>query len=351
MLVFGERYRDSGRGYWHEMGTESHDADESASSLAARAGLDYTITKRVLSTRTAKGHMVKVPDHYAVVSDHYGDEEVIAIVGREFEPIQNMHLAEMLDRAGLCGPNGLYSVDVAGKTQDGRTVFWALKAREAFKVAGDEYRDHWLIADGKDGNRALTMALTPVRHVCSNALAMAVAGASVKVNISHTKGADAELSWWLSIAPQLEAAAKASRDVLKRMGEVNVTAEEFDTILDGAYPKPKVRGKAQLFAGLEVLKLDGPAAMDVDRAMGRTTAEAMRTLAKREMVTTLFESYADTSDERNLAGTVLGAVNAVTDVENHRQATNVKENRALSNLYGPRYQAQAGAIKAALRLV
>ena len=66
-----------------------------------------------------------MPGQHALVSsqphgwgqtDAEGSEEVIAIVGNEFEPVQNMHLAELLDQAGLTGPHGLYSVDVAGKS-------------------------------------------------------------------------------------------------------------------------------------------------------------------------------------------------------------------------------------------
>jgi hypothetical protein len=348
-LVFGERYRNGGRGYWHEMGTEAQDLNETAASMAERAGLNYTIAKRAVSTRINGKHH-NIEGTYALVSDAMGDPDVIAVVGKEFEPIQNMHLAEMLDRAGLVGPEGIYAMDVAGKTLDGRTVFWALKAREPFVVNGDEYRDHWLIADGKDGNRALTMALTPVRHICSNALAMAVAGASIKVGIQHTKAAEAELKWWLSIAPQLDAASRKSRGLLERLGNIQVTADDVETILDGAYPKPKARGRAQLYQSLTTLALNEDDAATVERAAGKTTAEAMRVLAKRSFVTDLFESYADDPDERHIAGTALGVVNAVADFENHRVPTNVREASAVSNMYGPRYAAQAGSIRAAMAL-
>jgi hypothetical protein len=340
-----------GRGYWHQMGVEFTDPDTTASEAAVKAGLDYTITKRPLQTRNSKGHPITIPSHFAVMSDSPFDPDVIAIVGREFEPVQNMDLAALLDAAKLTGPEGRYSVDVAGKTADGRTVFWALKARAATSIKGDEYRDHWLIADGKDGNRALTMALTPVRHVCSNALAMAVAGASIKVGIQHTKAAGDQLKWWLGIAPQLDDAAKKAHDTLKAMGERMVKAKDVAAILEAAYPAPKVRGKAQLYAHLDGLDLSDDAALDVTRAMGASATELQRVTIKREQAKALFESYAADPDERNIAGTLLGLVNAVADCENHRQPTNAKELVAVSNLYGQRYQAQANSIKAALKLI
>ena len=349
MIAWGERNREQGRGYWHQMGIEATDPDATATAEFERAGLDYEIAKRPLMTRNARGHMLTIPDHFALVSDASGDADVIAVVGREFEPVQNMHIATMLDKSGLVGPGGKYSVDVTGKTSDGRTVFTALKAREPFTINGDTYRDHWLLADGKDGNRALTFALTPVRHICSNALAMAIAGATIKVAIHHTKVTQSELAWWLSIAPQLEQASIKSRDVLSKLGTVNVDADFVDEVLTSAYPKPAVRGKAQLH-GLVELKLDDESAMSVDRAYSAQGTAALRQLRKIEAVRELFTSYADTPDERSIAGTALGLINAVADFENHREATSARETVGVSNMMGQRHQAQALAIKTTIKL-
>lgn len=340
------------------MGQTFDDPDVTAVAAATEAGLDYTMTKRGLLTRNSKGHTMNVPGQYALVSSQphgYGaedgaGEEVIAIVGREFEPVQNMHLAELLDQAGLTGPHGLYSIDVAGKSADGRLVFWALKDRERVTIKGDDYQDHWLLLDGKDGNRALTMALTPIRTVCSNALTMAVSGASIKVGIHHTKTAQAELEWWLNIAPQLQAASRKSKDLLTRMASIEVTAEQEEEVLSAAYPAPKVKGKAQLYQGLTELKLTMADEEEVERAHGKHGKEAMRVLARRQLAHDLFVSYADNAEERNIAGTLLGIVNAVADSENHREPSSKQENAPLSNMVGARYRAQAGAMKAALAI-
>jgi|SRR6478609_6228340 len=340
-----------GRGYWHEMGTVITDENMTAREAATKADLNYTITKRPLQARNPKGHFINVPSHFAIMSDYAGDPDVIAIVGKEFEPIQNMHLADMLDRAGLTGPEGRYAVDVAGKTADGRTVFWALKDREGYQIAGDDYKDHWLIADGKDGNRALTMALTPLRHICSNALAMSISGATIKVGIQHTKAAEAELGWWLKVAPQLEKAARETRGILTQLGKRMVSTDEVTAILERAYPNPKIRGKAQLYSQLDNLGLADEDGNEVAKAMGSSATELQRVKVKRETAAALFASYFDDADERNIAGTALGIINAVSDCENHRKETNVREVVGVSNMFGPRYQAQAGSIKAALELI
>lgn len=340
-----------GRGYWHQMASEVSDPNMTATEAVTRFGLDYTITKRPLQARNPRGHFVNIPNHYAIMSDHQGDPDVIAIVGKEFEPMQNTHLAGLLDAAKLCGPEGIYQLDTVGKTVDGRTVLWSLKARESVIIAGDEYRDHWLITDGKDGNRALTMALTPVRLYCSNAIAMAVSGASVKVAVQHTKAAETQLKWWLNIAPQLDQAARKAHETLKAMGTKQVTKRTLESILEAAYPAPKVRGKAQLYAGLDGLNLDDESALEVTRAMGNSATELQRVKAKRQAAADLFASYASEDGERNIAGTLLGVVNAIADCENHRQPTNSKELVAVSNLYGQRAQAQANGLKAALALI
>lgn len=347
-IIFADRNREEGRGYWHQFGTENTDPAISATDFLKPAGLDYEVIKRPVRTTNSKGQIMMIPGQFAIISNHGGNEEPIAIVGREYEPIQNKHLAEVLDASGLTEE---YAIDVAGSTADGRTVFWALKAREGHTINGDDYRDHWLIMDGKDGNRALTMALTPVRTVCSNALAMAIAGATIKVGIQHGKSAADELKWWLDIAPKLEAASAKAKDVLTTMGRYEITPAEVEQVLDAAYPKPKVRGRAQLYSQLTELGLGDEAGADIERAHSTHATAALRVFEKRQFVSDLFESYASDQSERNVAGTLLGIVNAVTDVENHRAPTSKRENAALSNLYGPRYQAQAGAIKAALAIV
>lgn len=347
-VIFADRNREEGRGYWHQFGEANTDPQMTATDFLKPAGLDYEVTKRPVRTTNSRGHIMMIPGQYAIVSNHGGNEEVIAIVGREYEPIQNRHLAEVLDASGLTEQ---YAIDVAGSTADGRTVFWALKAREGHTIAGDDYRDHWLITDGKDGNRALTMALTPVRTVCSNALAMAIAGATIKVGIQHGKSAADELKWWLDIAPKLEAASAKAKDVLRVMSRIEATPQMVEDVLDAAYPKPKVRGRAQLYNQLPELELGEHAGADVTVAYNAHATAALRVFEKRQFVTDLFESYASDPSEANIAGTLLGIVNAVTDVENHRAPSNKRENAALSNLYGPRYQAQAGAIKAALAIV
>jgi phage/plasmid-like protein (TIGR03299 family) len=347
-VIFADRNREQGRGYWHQFGEVNTDPAATATDFLKPAGLDYEVIKRPLKTHNSKGHIMTIPNQYAIVSNHGDTEEAIAVVGREYEPIQNRHLAEVLDASGLTAE---YQIDVAGATADGRTVFWALKARDGHSINGDEYRDHWLITDGKDGNRALTLALTPVRVVCSNALAMAIAGATIKVGIQHGKSAESELRWWLDIAPKLQAASDKAKTVLRDMGTIKATEDMVERVLDAAYPKPRVRGRAQLYSQLPELQLGDDAGADVERAFEGHTSAALRVLEKRTFTRDLFESYASDPSEANIAGTLLGIVNAVTDVENHRAATTARENVALSNLYGPRYQAQAGAIREALAIM
>lgn len=352
MIVWGDRQRGQGAGYWHAMGTTVTDPDASAEDTVSAYGLDYTISKRAVSTRVNGKHH-NIEGTFALVSDDPGnDSPVIAIVGREFEPMQNIELARLLDRSKLVGPGGLYSLDVVGQSQQGRLVFWSLKDREPFSVNGDEYRNHWLLLDGKDGNRALTLALTPTRVVCSNALAMAVAGASIRVGISHTASANAELGWWLSVAPQLQAASIKSRALLTQMGKVKIKpdGDVATQVLEAAYPAPKVRGKAQL-ANMAHLELGEDDTIEVDRAKHMHNSAALRQLTKITDIRQLFASYADDPEERNIAGTLLGVVNAVADYENHREPTNVREDAALSNMVGPRYTAQAAAMRKAVALI
>lgn len=350
-MIVDTSERGTGRGYWHQMGETYADPSIPATVAAEQAGMNYVVEKRPLSTIDSKGNPIEFSDTFAVVSTYKGVENAIAVVGSQFEPVQNMHLAEMLDAAHLTGPQGLYGIDVAGITRDGRTAFWALRSHNPDMIAGDEYRDHWLLTDGKDGHRALTLALTPIRTVCSNAIAMAVAGAAIKIGIPHTKNASDELAFWLGIAPKLRDASTKSKKTLERMATITVTSRDVETVLNAAYPTPQVRGRAQLFAELETLKLDTNHSQLVERAATAHDVESARVVARRQLVRDLFVSYASNPEEKNVAGTLLGVVNAVADVENHREPSSVREDVALSNLYGPRFTAQKKAITSALTLM
>jgi hypothetical protein len=106
-----------------------------------------------------------------------------------------------------------------------------------------------------------------------------------------------------------------------------------------------------LFDAVDALGLTDEQGSDVTKAMGSHATELQRVKSKRQAALDLFESYASDPAERNIAGSLLGVINAVADCENHRQATNVKEQVGVSNLIGQRAMAQTASMRAAFALM
>lgn len=347
-VIFGERFRGRGVPAWHGIGEIFQD-DPSATEAFDLASMLYEVYRTPIYADVPNLGKIEVPGKYAIVRDQTRDAEpkFLAVVGDEFKPVQNRELANMVDRSGLLRD---YQIETVGALGDGETVFVALSERDGeFEIAGTPVRNYWTMANGHDGNRALTIMNTPVKTVCSNTLIMALKAANLTVKISHGKTAADDFRFWLNLAPQMKRAQEESRKIIGHLAEFYVTEDEASRIIQAAYPAPKALGKAQL-KDLVHLDLSTSQAEQVDRAVSAVDRATLRQLQKGELAREVFRNYGNVTEEKALAGTAWGVYEAVVDVEDHRAESRKTENPFQSAMFGARARSKRDAFSEALKV-
>lgn len=346
-VIFGNRFRGRGVPAWHGIG-EVFDNDPSASEAFTNAGMNYAVSKTPIYANVG-GEQIEIPDQFAVVRSATVDDDArfLAVVGREFEPVQNMTIAHAIDRSQLLQR---YQVETVGALGVGETIFIALSERDGtFEIAGSEVQSYWTVYNGHAGNKALGLMWTPVKTVCSNTLAMAIADATISAKISHGAAAESDLKFWLSLVPRLQAAQEKTKAKMLNLSNFHVNDEQVTEILEAAYPKPKIYGKAQL-SKIAELELETEQQDAVDKAVDTLRGTALRQFAKISLARDVFENYANSDGEKGQAGTAWGVYEAVCDVEDHRTGSKVTENIGVSAMFGPRAKSKQLAFAKALEL-
>ena len=163
---------------------------------------------------------IEVPDQFATVRTNpiHGGIDYLGVVGSKYEPVQNEASCTLLDALTEEG-GAVY--ETAGALRGGRDTFVTMKLPKSMDFEGrdgSKDRTDWYLAalNSHDGSSAFRFLLTPIRIVCANTQAAAIARAKASFAIRHTGGARGAineartalgLSWRYMEAFEAEAAA------------------------------------------------------------------------------------------------------------------------------------------------
>ncbi|HBH86850.1 MAG TPA: hypothetical protein DDY17_04510 [Syntrophaceae bacterium] len=171
-------YPEIGPSPWHNLGIELNHPKTAREAIEI-AGLDYTIVKRPIELKTELKQ-----DAYATVRTDTGD--VLGIVGKSYEPIQNRDAFAFFD-ALVDEQEAVY--DTAGVLGLGESIWILVKLPGYIKVNGNDIVNKYLLlTNSHDGSSHIRVKLTPIRVVCNNTLTSALQGAG-EVQINHTSNA------------------------------------------------------------------------------------------------------------------------------------------------------------------
>lgn len=235
---------------WHSMGTPVKGKKTSAQALKA-AGLDWTVEKVSL--------YAKWQGEDKVAEDRWGiqrqlDGRLLGTVGGDYVAFQNTEAFSFLD---FMLANGDAKVDTAGSLFNGKRI-WITARLDDFLVLGDDaYQQYLLITNSHDGSRALQASVTPVRTVCANTEAMALAAATQTFRIRHRgdmAGKVAEAKETLQIAAKY---TDAFKDQAEAMAKIDVSTETFEQIMVRAFPEQK-RQLASNLQSVKIIRAESP---------------------------------------------------------------------------------------------
>ena len=222
-----------GRGIpWHRLGKKTPNPLSTAVEMLEYAGLDWEVGK--VSIQTVDGMVI--PDRFATVRE--SDGAPLGIVGRPYQIVQNK---EAFDWADALVDDGGMKYETAGSLFGGRRVFLSMELPEGIQVPGDAGTTniYLLITNSHDGSSPLISAVTPVRSVCSNTVALALRSAVRTFRIRHTGSIEGKLQQ----AREALGITFTYRDefsrIAGRLALAKVTNRQVEDILRAAFPVPE----------------------------------------------------------------------------------------------------------------
>lgn len=161
---------------WHGQGTRLENPATAEEAIQA-SGLDWEVQKQPLYTGVDRN--IRIKDRYAICrTDHLEERDggQLAVVGRDYTPLQNWEAFSFLDP--VVGKGGAV-YHTAGSLRSGRRIWMLAKLPGYIRVVGDDIAEKYiLLSNGHDGTAAVRIGLTPIRVVCMNTLNVALQGMS-----------------------------------------------------------------------------------------------------------------------------------------------------------------------------
>lgn len=236
---------------WDAMGGALTTEARTVAAALKEKGLDYTVERRVAGA----GHRLDgaddanntrqrlaAPTHQALVRPMPdGSEKVLAFTKKRYTPIQNRNAFKLADH--LVAEWGA-TISGAADFRNGDRCLMAVTLPETINLAGrdgnaDPVSLNLLIVNDLAGNGALTLALTPIRIACTNALPAALKGAERVWKIHHTPNGQVRLDLAAdAIRHSLEYRDAFQAQAQAMMDQTMVDAE-FQKMVAKLYPVKK----------------------------------------------------------------------------------------------------------------
>jgi phage/plasmid-like protein (TIGR03299 family) len=164
---------------WHGLGNVIHEAPTVQEGII-QAGLQWDVKLENLFMKDGRS-----VTHNAVIRED--NNKVLGVVGPNWTPLQNL---EAFDFFNSFLEEGHVKLESAGSLREGKIV-WVLaklSGAEGEVIKGDKIERYFLLSNGHDGKRAVSMGFTDVRVVCQNTLEMADRSeASKLIRVIHSK--------------------------------------------------------------------------------------------------------------------------------------------------------------------
>jgi phage/plasmid-like protein (TIGR03299 family) len=228
---------------WHALGTvfgKNEAVDKNKIMELAHLN-DWNVRLVALSDVTAFGSYAQ--NAFLVVRDNPfipGQQDVLAVVGDRYNPIQNETFFGFADN--LTDGGGVW--ETAGSIKDGRVVFGSLSFDDTQIVldpAGraDVVNTYLLVSSSHDGSAPMSVLVTPTRVVCQNTLNIAIRGARNVYKVRHTLNAQSNVDEARAALGVSFRYFEAFQAEAEKMIQTEINRDTFFQIVEALYPKPE----------------------------------------------------------------------------------------------------------------
>lgn len=313
----------AGRTPWHGLG-QKIDPDADIDTWKIQAGLNWHIEKRPLAfgIKTPAGEIV--PRQYPKLFAHVRSDTQEPI-GTGSDRFQLVQPGDALEFFRQIVADTQFKLHTAGALKGGAR-FWAMARWHGDIVLGDSGRDrvepNIVMATANDGSMASVVDPTTISVVCQNTLRAAIGdGRNAAIRVPHSRNFDAT-------------------EVHAELGAMDARFEQFARDAD-TLSQEKISDAAaiEFFVDLYAKKNDA-GEIENERTVKKVTAELIH----------LFRRGPGAEVETR-AGTMWGAVNAVTHYADHKQRAHSSENRFDSAQFGAQLMTKQLAMTRALEKV
>jgi len=219
-------YRGENGPPWHGLGTEVY-GNPTAAEAIQHAGLDWEVVPEPVYVERSGGRYRQVSEgesqnYRAMVRDR--DGAVLAIVGKQYSPLQNQDAFRFFDPFI---ESGYFEYEAAGSLAGGKRVWVlaSLKDGEAEVVKGDPIRRYILLSNSHDGSSPVIGMATNIRVVCANTEAAAMSEGMKAGTIRHTRNVNRRLPSLQERFAALNRVYKESLEVYRHLAKVQIDQE------------------------------------------------------------------------------------------------------------------------------
>lgn len=222
---------------WHRLGVVTENVLTAEEAIKA-AQQDWLVEKMPIFTRLEDGTELPIADKFATVRQHAKKGAgVLGVVGSQYVPVQNHEAFEVLD---LIRDDSGAVYETAGSLYDGRRVFITMKLPNTLvfdgKGAEDKIDLYLLAMNSHDSSTSFTLAITPVRVVCRNTLAMALNGKRRMVNLKHTSNVKNRVTEARDALGLTFAYMEEFETQIQKLIKTEMSNSEFQKFIEKMYP-------------------------------------------------------------------------------------------------------------------
>jgi phage/plasmid-like protein (TIGR03299 family) len=306
---------------WHQLGTVVPDALTAEDALKHAHLSDWNVRKQPIFAEV-DGESIAIEDKFATVRNNpfvEGQVDVLGVVGKKYEPIQNEDHADLLN--ALVDESGAH-FETAGSLKGGRQTFITMKLPNHIEVGNVDKVETYIAAlNSHDGSKAFQFIVTPVRIVCANTQAAALRSAKSRFSVRHTKnGADGIIAQARETLDMTFKYLDAFQVEAEKMIQTSLDESKFYEIIEQLYTLPNDPS--------ETIR--------------------MRTENNRSK---LMELFVDSSTNLEIRGTAWAGYQAVTEYLDHfvttqgKSASEMQKHRAMAVATGTSDDMKANAFR------
>jgi len=221
---------------WHKLGTITKRAFTAEEALElAQLDSEVIVSENPVGA-VVDGQVLTVEDKFITYRNHpKTGMSALGVVGSRYVPIQNKDafsfLNNLVDQSGAI-------FETAGSIKGGRQVFMAVQMPEELKLANgiDTHKMFIMATNSHDGSQSFTVAVTPIRVVCTNTVRLGLAQAVSKINLRHTASATGKVAQAKEVLGLVYDYQDAFSQEVDRLIDQDFTDTQFEKLVNDLFP-------------------------------------------------------------------------------------------------------------------